>query len=295
MKLNNFLYKLMRHYAHLFPDEFYIKHQFKHILGYYPDLQNPKTFQEKLQWLKLHDRKPIYSQMVDKYEAKEFIAAKVGAEYVVPTLGIYDDVVQIDFGQLPDKFVIKTTHDSGSVIVCTDKSKLDYEKVKSEITASLHRKYYYAEREWPYINVKPRVIVEKFLESDKDDIWDYKFFCFNGEPKMMFIVSNRFKEGGHKADFYDMDGNHLDLCQLGYENNPVTPKLPDCFEKMKELAAILSKDIPHLRVDLYYENNHIYVGELTFTDSGGYVPFIPSEYNNIIGDYLTLPIHEDSK
>jgi len=289
MTLSSFLYRVMYHTSPLFPDKLYIFLQFWHVLGYKPNLDNPKTFNEKLQWLKLYDRKPIYTKMSDKYAAKEFIAEKVGNEFVIPTIGIYDSVKDIDYDILPNEFVIKTTHDSGTVVVCKDKSTLDRNYVRKYIGKRLKRKYYYAEREWPYKNVKPRIIIEQFIESDKDDIWDYKFYCFNGVPKMMLIVTNRFKDGGHRGDFFDADGNHLDVCQPGFENNPNRPELPNCFEKMKELASILSKGVPHLRVDFYYEKGHIYVGELTFSDSGGYAPFIPDEYNYIMGDYIKLP------
>lgn len=290
MKISSFLYRAMFHLSPIFPDKLYLKLQFKHRLGYKLDLDHPKTFNEKLQWLKLYDRKPIYTKMVDKYEAKDFITEIVGQEYVIPTLGIYNSVNEIDYDKLPNEFVIKTTHDSGTVIVCKDKNKLDRNYVKKYISTRLKRRYYYAEREWPYKNVKPRIIIEELIGKNCDDIWDYKFFCFNGEPKLMFIVTNRFKEGGHKADFFDMDGNHLDVCQPGFENNPIRPTLPDCFEKMKDLASKLSKGIAQLRVDFYYVNGQVYVGELTFSDSGGYAPFTPKEYNYIMGNYIKLPI-----
>lgn len=291
MNALTFFYKVCFHTARLWPDKFYVKLQHKAIMGEWPNLDNPQTFQEKIQWLKLYDHNPIYTIMVDKYEAKSFIEERVGKEYVIPTLGIYESVLQIDYGALPNSFVIKTTHDSGTVIVCKDKSELDIKKVNALLTKRLRRNYFYSEREWPYKNVKPRIIVEEMIGKGEKDIMDYKFFCFNGEPKMMFIVSNRRLPGGHKADFFDMEGNHLDVWQLGFENNPSTPQLPtsEVFEKMKSIASVLSKDVPLLRVDLYYVNQKIYVGELTFSDSGGYAPFEPTEYNHIIGNWIKLP------
>lgn len=289
MKFSTFLYKLMYHFGHCLPDEFYIKRQYKQIVGEYPDLKNPTKYCEKVQWLKLHDHKPIYTQMVDKYEAKKFIADIVGDKYIIPTLGIYNSVDEIDYDKLPNEFVIKTTHDSGTVIVCRDKAKLDKNYVRKFINKRLKRKYFYAEREWPYKHVKPRIIIEALIGKDMQDLWDYKFFCFDGEPKLMFIITERFTESGHKADFYDMDGNHVDVYQPGYENNPNRPELPACFDEMKLLAAKLSKDVPHLRVDFYFADNQIYVGELTFSDGGGYSPFIPDKWNKIMGDYIKLP------
>jgi len=289
MTLSSFLYRVMYHTSPLFPDKLYIFLQFWHVLGYKPNLDNPKTFNEKLQWLKLYDRKPIYTKMSDKYAAKEFIAEKVGNEYVIPTLGIYDSVKEIDYDILPNEFVVKTTHDSGTVVVCKDKSTLDRNYVRKYIGKRLKRKYYYAEREWPYKNVKPRIIIEQFLESDRDDIWDYKFYCFNGEPKVLYITTNRGLDGGLKEDFFDVDGHHLEVTQKGYFNNQCTPKLPLNFELMKDLARTLSKGIPHLRVDFYEVNNRVYIGELTFSDGGGYSPFFPEKYNDIFGDWIKLP------
>ena len=289
MKITDLQYSFMLHTARLYSDTFYIKRQFEHCLHYSPDLKNPRTFQEKLQWLKLYDRKPIYSIMVDKYEAKDFIQKKIGAEYIIPTIGIYNHSDEIDYGSLPEQFVMKTTHDSGTVVVCKDKSKLDIEKTNRYLEKRLRRKYYLIEREWPYKNVQPRIIVEKLIGQSGEDLCDYKFFCFDGQPKLMFIVSNRWGEGGHKADFFDMEGVPVKVYQPGYENSFAPPQLPPCFEQMKELSSILSAEVPHLRVDFYYTNNQIYVGELTFSDSGGYVPFIPDEYNKILGDWIKLP------
>ncbi len=290
MKFKNILYSLMVHTAWLYSDTYYIKKQFKHYLNYTPDLITPKTYQEKIQWLKLNDRKPIYIKMVDKYEAKLLIEEKVGKEYIIPTLGIYNSANEIEYDSLPDEFVIKATHDSGTIVICRDKSKLDISNINSYFGKRLKRNYYFMEREWPYKNVKPRIIVEKLIGKQTEDLLDYKFYCFNGQPKLMFIISNRWGKGGHKADFFDMDGNHMNIYQPGYENNITSPPvLPPCFSKMKELAAILSKDIPHLRVDFYFTDNKIYVGELTFSDGGGYVQFIPDEYNTIIGDWIILP------
>lgn len=289
MKLSNLLYSAMLHTGCCYSDEFYIKRQFRHNLHYAPDLEHPKTFQEKLQWLKLYDRKPEYSIMVDKYEAKEYISKKIGNQYIVPTLGIYNNANEVNYKELPDQFVMKTTHDSGTVVICKDKSQLDINRVNKYLNKRLRRNYYLIEREWPYKNVKPRIIVEKMLGEKNEDLMDYKFLCFNGNPMLMFTVSGRYTGGGHKADFFDMNGNRVDVYQPGYENSECPPQLPPCYQQMIELAGILSQGIPHLRVDFYYTNNQIYVGELTFSDSGGYVSFIPDEWNYTLGNWIKLP------
>lgn len=286
------LYSFMVHTSSLYSDVFYIRRQFFYHLHYLPNLVAPKTYQEKVQWLKLNDRKPQYSYMVDKYEAKSFISKKVGEQFVVPTIGVFDRASDINYSLLPDTFVMKTTHDSGTVIICRDKSKIDVAKTNRFLEKRLHRNYWLIEREWPYKNVRPRIIVEQLLGRPDEDLYDYKWYCFDGEPKLMFTISCRNSKEGHKADFYDMDGNRMDIWQPGYENNECPPPLPPCFEQMKELARILSAGISHLRVDFYFTNNQIYVGELTFSDGGGYLNFIPEEWNYILGEWIKLPIDE---
>lgn len=288
MKISDFLYRLMVHKAGWFPDKFYIKKQFKHCMGYELNLSNPRTFQEKLQWLKLYDYKPIYAKMCDKYEVKSFVADVIGEQYTVPTLGLYDRAEDIDYSTLPNTFVMKTTHDSGTIVVCKDKSKLDIEKTNEYLNKRLKIKYYLKERELYYKDVKPRIIIEKLIGVPDEDLRDYKFFCFNGEPKLMFIISNRWGEGGHKTDFYDMDGKPMEIFSPGYENSETQPDLSPVFEEMKALASKLSKGIPHLRVDFYYTQGQIYVGELTFFDGGGYLRFEPDEYNKILGDWIII-------
>lgn len=291
-KIRDLFYSMMVHTAWLYSDSFYIRNQFKHNLHYTPNLKHPHTFQEKLQWLKLYDRKPLYSTMVDKYDAKKFIGKKIGFEYVVPTLGIYEHASNIDYDSLPVSFVMKTTHDSGTVVICRDKSSLDITRTNSFLEKRLHRKYWLIEREWPYKNVKPRIIIEKFLGNNNEDLHDYKWFCFDGEPKLMFIISGRNTVSGHKADFYDMSGHSVKIWQPGYNNSEFPPSVPPCFKEMKYLAKVLSSGIKHLRVDFYYTDNHIYVGELTFSDSGGYLEFMPKEWNITLGNWITLPSDE---
>ena len=253
------------------------------------DLDNPKTFNEKLQWLKINDRNPEYTKMVDKYEAKEYISNIIGKEYIIPTIGIYEKFKDIDFEKLPDKFVIKTTHDSGSVIICKDKKNFDIKKAKEKIEKSLKRKYYNLYREWPYKNVKPRIIIEEFIEnSDDKDLNDYKFWCFNGKVKYIHVTSNRGKNGGLKLDFYNINWEKMPF-EWDYPKTDITIEKPQNYELMIELAEKLSKDIPYLRVDMYNLNGKIYLGELTFYTGAGFEKFNPEKYDRILGDMLELP------
>lgn len=273
----------------LFSDELYIKLQFRYLMHYSLNLRNPQTFQEKLQWLKLYDRKPVYSQMVDKYESKKFIEARVGKSYVIPTIGIYDNVNQINFDKLPKAYIVKTTHDSASYIIVKDNKQADRKHIKSFFSKRLKRTYYYSEREWPYKNVKPRIIIEELLSDGSEELRDYKFYCFNGEPKFFYITSNRNGIGGLKEDFFDVDGTLMELNQKGYYNNPQIPQLPKNLSKMLNFSKKLAENTYHLRVDFYEVSGKLYCGELTFFDGGGFCSFVPEKYNKIFGDWIKLP------
>ena len=254
------------------------------------NLKNPKTFNEKLQWLKLYDRKPEYTKMVDKYEAKKYVAEKIGEEYIIPTLGVWDNFDDIDFDSLPNQFVLKCTHDSGTIVICTDKSNFDIESAKQKIDSRMTFNYYYMWREWPYKDVKPRIIAEKYMvDSTTEELRDYKFFCFNGEVKALFVATDRQKSGEEvKFDFFDANYNHLPIRQ-GHPNALIPPKKPECFEEMKKLAQKLSENIPQVRVDFYEVDGKIYFGELTFSHYGGIVPFEPEKWDYKFGDWITLP------
>lgn len=273
-------------------DRLCIKIQYFLCFGVRCNLDKPKTFQEKLQWIKLNDRKPIYHQMVDKYDAKKFIAERIGDEYVIPTIGLWDKFDDIDFGRLPNQFVMKNTHDSGTYFICQDKNKLDILQVRKRLLIDERKiDYYYYYKEWPYKGLKHRIIAEPLLNDGKGDyLTDYKFFTFNGEPKFFYVTSNRGCEGGLKEDFFDVDGNLMEINQLGYYNNPKTPDIPVNLSKMIEFSRILSKDTYHLRVDFYEIKGKMYVGEMTFFDGGGFHPFTPKKYNRIFGDWIKLPI-----
>lgn len=271
-----------------YDDEKYLKYVYKERMKEELNLDNPKTFNEKLQWLKLYNHNPKYTKMVDKYEVREYIKNTIGEEYLIPLLGVYDKVEDIDFEALPNRFVLKTTHDSGTVVICKDKSNFDKKNAIKKLKKRLKRKYFYLYREWPYKDVKPRIIAEKYMEEKKQGaLNDYKFYCFNGQAKMMFIVIDRDTET--KANFYDMKFKKLDLQQCFPNFNKKIEK-PKQFEEMVKLAEKLSKDIPHVRVDFYVIKNKVYFGELTFFDSAGLDKFNPKYYDEMLGNYINLDI-----
>ncbi|MBP5162475.1 MAG: hypothetical protein ILP16_05805 [Spirochaetales bacterium] len=268
-------------------DEAYLKMLFKADMGYDLDLDNPRTFCEKLQWLKLHDRKDVYTVMADKYLSKQFVANKVGKQHVVPLLGVWNKFDDIVFGDLPARFVLKCNHDSGTVIICRDKSALDMRSARSELEESLNSNYYRFNREWPYKNIKPKIIAEEYLQHGSDDyLWDYKFFCFNGEPKIMYME----KEASdvRTEAFFDMDRNYLDL-EMDDPRPEKAPELPPCFDEMRGLAASLSEGIPFLRVDFFLVGSKVYVGELTFFHQSGLTPIKPKEWDYKLGEWIRLP------
>lgn len=270
-------------------DEVYLKAIFNAKLNKNLDLGNPKSFNEKLQWLKLYDRNPKYSKLVDKYEVREFISNSIGEEYLIPMIGVWDSVDEINFELLPKQFVLKCTHDSGSVVVCTDKEELDVEKVKKKLNIALKRNYYYPSREWTYKNVKPRIIAEQYMVNDSgEELKDYKFMCFNGEVKCSFVCLNRYSGNGLNVNFYDMNWNLMPF-ERHYPCSKIKVEKPTKFEKMVELATILSQEIPFVRVDFYEINGSIYFGELTFYPGAGYEEFTPEEYDYILGSWIKLP------
>ena len=270
-------------------DEKYLKIGYKIKFGKKLNLDSPKTFNEKLQWLKLNDRNPLYTKLVDKADVKEYVKARIGEKYIIPTIGVYDKFEDINFDLLPNSFVIKCTHDSGGLIVCKDKSKLDIKAAKKKINACLKHSFYWGQREWPYKDVKPRVIVEQYMEDEKNsELRDYKFFCFDGEVKALFIATERQKAGEEvKFDFFDENFNHLPIRQ-GHPNAKVPPEKPENFEEMKVIASKLSEGIHHVSVDFYEVNGQIYFGELTFYHFSGFVPFVPEEWDYCFGEWLKI-------
>lgn len=252
------------------------------------NINSPVTYNEKIQWLKLNDRKDIYSMMVDKYETKKYVSKIIGEEYIIPTIGIYNKFEEIDFNQLPDKFVMKCTHDSGGIVICKNKSKLNLKKAKKKINKSLKQNYFYYGREWPYKNVKPRIIIEKYMEDQSQkNILDYKFFCFGGKVECLYI-----SEGSHsnnqKLQFYDKNFNLIDCTRKDYKKFEVLPQKPINFNKMIEFSEVLSKNIEHIRVDFYEINGKLYFSELTFYTGSGYIPWVDKKWDYEFGKMINL-------
>lgn len=254
------------------PDRMVIKYQFHYVFGYPLDLKHPQTFNEKLQWLKLYNRNPLYTTLVDKYRVKHWVAEKIGEQYVIPTLAVYDSVDDIDLDKLPNQFVLKCNHDSGSVVICRDKSTFDFAAAKRILQNCLNTDFYLKHREWPYKNVKRCIIAEKYLESSQNDLYDYKFFCFNGKVRFFKIDTERFCN--HHAYYFDGSGNRLssgDKQLFDYEGRHV--EIPDNLLELIGLAENLSQTCPFVRVDFYTEKSIVKFGELTFFPGAGLIKY----------------------
>lgn len=269
-------------------DKFYLKILFPLKTGYILNLNKPVTYNEKMQWLKINYRHEIMHTMVDKYEVKNFAKEIIGEEYIVPTYGVWDSFEEINFNDLPRSFVLKTTHDQGGVVVIKDKYSMDFQKIKNKIEEHLKTNHYLISREWPYKGVKPRIMAEALLENESlNDLYDYKFYCFHGVPKIMYIAHGRNKETCY-FDFYDMNFQKLDIERPRYPKSDIKFDIPKNWDLMINLSIQLSKDFPHLRVDFYNINGKIYLGELTFFQGGGLMPFIPQSWDEKMGDFLNI-------
>lgn len=268
-------------------DEQYLKWLYKLSTGKNLDLNNPKTYTEKMQWLKLYDHNPMYTIMQDKYLVREIIKEKIGEEYLIPQYGVWKSVDEIDFSILPDQFVLKCNHDYNSVIICKDKGTFNFDAAKKKLDLALKNDFWKNGRQWAYKDIPRRIIAEKFMKNgDEDYLTDYKFFCFNGEPKIMYCSKD--KAENPTTDFFDMDYNRLQIMSRD-PNSLVPPEKPVQFEKMKELAHILSVGYPHIRVDFYVINGFIYFGELTMYHNSGLIPFKPQEWEEKMGEWIELP------
>lgn len=287
----NLIYWMFLRHPQWLSDKSFIKMRYSLCFGRRLQLNPPRTYNEKLQWLKLYDHRPEYTTMVDKYAAKDYVASLVGKEHVIPTYGVWNRPEEIDWDALPNQFVLKTTHDSGDIVICRDKDKLDKIAAIKKLREGLNTDFSSVGREWPYKNVPRRIIAEEYLESDPvtNDLPDYKFFCFDGEVKAMFIATERQKKGEEvKFDYFTPDFEPLPFKQR-HEHARVMPIKPKHFEEMKEVAAKLSKGIPHVRVDLYEVGNRVLFGELTLYHFSGFAPFIPEKWDYVFGDWLVLP------
>lgn len=265
------------------PDRAYISLQFRCRMGRWPDLKNPVTFNEKIQWLKLHDRNPLYPTLVDKAAVKEWAAARIGSEYIIPTLALWDKPEEIDLSALPERFVLKCTHDSGSAALCTDKAAFDLEAARKRLGERLALDYGRRFREWPYSAVPRRIIAEEFVEGD---LRDYKFFCFSGKPELMFVATDRNTPGKETCfDFFDSEYNHIPV-RNGHPNAATLPEKPEGFETMKALAARLSEGLPFVRVDFYQTPGKVLFGEMTLYHWSGLRPFDPESYDRTFGEMI---------
>lgn len=297
MKAKN-LFKYIRHPLEFFykqarkgrldwmPDKLYLQLMYRRFTGKPLHLKHPRTFNEKLQWMKLYDRNDAYTTMVDKVLVKDYVARKIGEKYIVPTIKVWDKVEDVDFDALPNQFVIKCSHDSGGLVICKDKEKLDRQGSIEKLSKCLKYNYFPLWREWPYKNVKPRIIVEELLSDGNDSINDYKVMCFNGEPRLIQLHIGRFSE--HTQDFYDTEWNRLPIVQGTPMAKDVAEK-PPVLKEMLELSAAISAGIPQVRVDWYWTGKKLYFGEITFFDASGFEDFEPDEYNEILGSWITLP------
>lgn len=261
--------------------------QFTQQVGYIPNIDNPKSFNEKIQWLKLYYRNPLLTKCADKYTVREYVKEKIGEQYLIPLIGIYDNPDQIDFNKLPNKFVLKTNNGSGKNIICKNKKKLNIEETKSKLTEWLkpENSHYFYSYEWAYKDIKPKIICEEYLESKDGDLKDYKFMCFHGKIENIFVCTDR--KNSLKVNFYDLNWKLLPFTRL-YPNSNKKISKPKYFKKMVEIAEMLAKDFPFVRVDLYENKNNIYFGELTFYPGNGMEKFQPPEWDYKMGKFLSI-------
>ena len=272
--------------------KYIIEHQFERAVGYKPNIDNPKSFNEKMQWLKLYNEDPLLTKCADKYLVRDYVKEKIGEEYLIPLLGVWDSPDEIDFDKLPNKFVLKVNWGSGQNIIVKDKAKLDIKEAKAKLKEWLkpHSNHYYFGFEWCYKNIQPKIIAEKYIEQIDGNLLDYKIFCNNGNPSFLFVGIDRHKD--LKFNFYDLDFNLLPFKQHYDVSNKKIQK-PECFQEMLNVAKKLSKDFLHARIDLFLIGNKIYFGEITFYHFNGMEPFEPVEWDYKLGEMLTLPTSQN--
>ena len=271
------------------PDEKYLRLMYKARTGSYLNLKRPNSFNEKIQWLKLYDRNPVYHAMVDKYESKKYVARMIGEDYIIPTLDLWDRVEDIDFSSLPMQFVLKCTHDSHGIVICKDKQKLNIPKAKKVLKKGLKRDYYLPYREWVYKDLSHRILAEEFISEDEATPADYKVHNFNGEPKIILVCKGRYEDQGLTEDFYDCEWNHLDVKRPHIPNAKEPIPKPDLLEELLEVSRKLSQGIPFVRTDFYLIKGKLLFGEMTFYPASGFETFEPKSFDRILGDYLSLP------
>ncbi len=272
------------------PDRAYIQLQYYKHFGRLVNFNEPRTFNEKIQWLKLFDRQELYTTLVDKYKVKDYVKGKIGEEFIIPTLDVYNDPTEIDLAKLPEKFVLKWNHDSGSIIICTDKEKFDLNNaIKVLSKCKDGSKGYWYGREWPYKNIEKRLLVEQYLPSDENgDLIDYKLMCFNGKVRCIFTCTGRRSKEGLKVTFYDLNWNILPFTRNHPAEKEPMPK-PESLDKMIKAAEALSEELSFARIDFYEINKQPLFGEITLYPGSGLEPFQPKEWDKVLGDWIVLP------
>ena len=280
---------LLRLISPFLSDAQYMKRRYKLLTNKTLELERPSTYNEKLQWIMLNDRRPLYTLMVDKFAAKDYIAGIIGDKYLVPTIASWDSVDEIDFDSLPNQFVLKANNGVGGLVICDDKSKLDVAVAKKRLNKALHMNLYKITREWPYKNVKPKLFAERYLGSN---LQDYRVYCFDGEPKIIYSYTNQSREDGNKpdlpfCDIFDCNWNPMPFHQKALPKGNI-PR-PDGLSEMIDCSRKMSKGIPHVRVDFYEIDGEVYIGELTLFAGAGLSKFYPEEWDDILGSWITLP------
>lgn len=276
----------------ILPDRLYLKLLYEARMGKKLDLKNPRTFDEKMQWLKLYDRNPVYTVMADKYEVRKLVEEKLGKEYLIPLLGVWDRAGEIDFSGLPRQFVLKCTHDSGSVMICTDKGEFDEEAAREKLSKILKINYYYPSREWPYKNIRPRIIAEKYMtDESRVELKDYKIYTFGGRPYLVQVDFNRFT--GHKRNLYTTEWEYIDETIEYPRDASIQIERPEKLEEMLECSRKLSQGTASLRTDFYSIGDKIYFGEITFYQEAGFAHFSSEEYAERLGSLIKLPVREE--
>lgn len=288
-KINRKIWWTLRLDEHLrgWDDSRYLKLLYRVRVGRPLDLENPRTFNEKLQWLKLHDRNPLYTKLVDKAEVKQWVAERIGWDHIVPTLGVWNSFDEIEFDMLPERFVLKCTHDSGGLVICRNRATFNIDAARRKIGHALMRNFYWLGREWPYKNVRPRVLAEEYIDAVTPEITDYKMMCFGGRARCAFTCTGR-AENDLRVDFFDLDWNHLPFTRH-YPNADVPPTAPARLKDMIALSERLAEDIPFVRVDFYEVAGELYFGEMTFYPGSGFEEFTPEEWDERLGSWIELP------
>ena len=292
MKLSKTIKSQLCHMLAIIPDKPYIHMQYYLHMKRKLNLKQPKTFNEKIQWLKIYDRKPLYTSIVDKYNVRNFVEQKIGKDYLIPLLGVWENANEIDFKILPKTFVLKCTHDSGSVIICRNKDKMDFSEVKRRMNRALSQNVFFNGREWAYRNVQPRIIAEVFLSDEfESEPIDYKLFCFNGKVELIQVDTGRFVD--HKRNLYTRHWEPI-MAELCYpRNNEKEVECPSHLKKIVEIASNLSSGFTFVRVDLYIIRDQVYFGELTLYPGSGFEQFRPNFWDERLGSLIQLPLENN--